>query len=78
MEIALFPYFYGNCITTTAPLIYEKSLLSVWKGQRVEYVKCYVVQGVPKEKIHMEMVLYCFRTTVIFQMKHTAVLWHKA
>ena len=29
VEIALFPDFYGNCITTAAPLIYEKSLLSV-------------------------------------------------
>ena len=38
VEIALFPDFYGNCITTAAPLIYEKSLLSVWKGQCVEYV----------------------------------------
>ena len=64
VEIALFPDFYGNCITTAAPLIYEKSLLSVWKGQCVEYVwNALSYRVLRRKKYKSKWFLYCLSAT---------------
>ena len=64
VEIALFPDFYGNCITTAAPLIYEKSLLSVWKGQCVEYVwNALSYRVLRRKRYKSKWFLYCLSAT---------------